>query len=131
VDNMEIRKGQTFRDTESVDQYRSLYYASVTDDFNPINIDSEFGKLVGLGGAILQGMCTLSFAMRSVIDLTGDPGKLRKLKCRFSAPVMLEDTLAIQGAVRDVQDGLAYIDLKVTKQTGTDVLQAVEAVVEL
>jgi 3-hydroxybutyryl-CoA dehydratase len=128
---MAIEKGQTFKDSEIVDKYRTLYYAGASGDFNLIHIDPEFGKMVGLGGAILQGLCTMAFAARSVTDLIGDPGKLKKLKCRFSAPVMLEDTLTIQGTVSDIKDGLGYIDLKVTKQTGVEVLQKVEAVVEV
>ncbi len=128
---MAIEKGQTFQDSEVVDKYRTLYYAGASGDFNPIHIDSEFGKMVGLGGAILQGLCTLAFTARSVTDLMGDPGKLKKLKCRFSTPVIVEDTLTMQGTVRDIKDGLGYIDLKVTKQTGAEVLQKVEAVVEL
>ena len=128
---MAIEKGQTFNDSEVVDKYRTLYYAGASGDFNPIHIDPEFGKMVGLGGAILQGLCTLAFTARSVTDLIGDPSKLKKLKCRFSAPVIVEDTLTIQGTVTDIKDGLGYIDLQVTKQTGAEVLQKVEAVVEL
>jgi 3-hydroxybutyryl-CoA dehydratase len=128
---MALEKGQTFQDSEVVDKYRTLYYAGASGDFNPIHIDPEFGKMVGLGGAILQGLCTMAFAARSITDLIGDPGKLKKLKCRFSAPVMLEDTITMQGTVTDIKDGLGYIDLKVTKQTGVEVLQKVEAVVEV
>ena len=128
---MPINNGQTFQDSEVVDKYRPLYYAGASGDFNPIHIDPEFGKMVGLGGAILQGLCTLAFATRSITNLIGDPGKLKKLKCRFSAPVMIEDTITMQGTVRDIKDGLGYIDLKVTKQTGAEVLQKVEAVVEV
>jgi 3-hydroxybutyryl-CoA dehydratase len=128
---MAIEKGQTFNESEVVDKYRTLYYAGASGDFNPIHIDPEFGKMVGLGGAILQGLCTMAFAAKTVTDLIGDPGKLKKLKCRFSAPVMVEDTITFSGTVTDIKDGLGYIDLKVTKQTGSEVLQKVEAVVEV
>jgi len=128
---MTIEKGQTFTATETVDKYRAIYYAGASGDFNPIHIDPEFGKMVGLGGAILQGLCTLAFAAKTVTDWLGDPGRLKKIKCRFSAPVMMEDTLTIQGAVAEVRDGRAQIELKVTKQTGVEVLQKVEAEVEV
>ena len=128
---MAIEKGQTFTATETVDKYRAIYYAGASGDFNPIHIDPEFGKMVGLGGAILQGLCTLAFAAKTVTDWLGDPGRLKKIKCRFSAPVMMEDTLTIQGAVAEVRDGRARIELKVTKQTGVEVLQKVEAEVEV
>lgn len=127
---MAIEKGQTFSGSEKVDKYRPIYYAGASGDFNPIHIDPEFGKMVGLGGAILQGLCTLAFASKAVTDWAGDPGKLKRLKCRFSAPVLMEDTISVQGTVADVQAGLARIDLKVVNQNGVEVLQKVEAEVE-
>ena len=127
---MAIEKGQVFTESEKVDKYRAIYYAGASGDYNPIHIDPEFGKMVGLGGAILQGLCTLAFTAKAVTDWTGDPGKLKKIKCRFSAPVMMEDTISVQGTVAEVQTGRAKVDLQVVNQTGAEVLQKVEAEVE-
>jgi acyl dehydratase len=127
---MAIEKGQTFNGSEKVDKYRPIYYAGASGDFNPIHIDPEFGKMVGLGGAILQGLCTLAFASKTVTDWAGDPGKLKRLKCRFSAPVLMEDTISVQGTVTDVQSGRARVELRVVNQHGVEVLQKVEAEVE-
>lgn len=127
---MAVEKGQTFSGSEKVDKYRPIYYAGASGDFNPIHIDPEFGKMVGLGGAILQGLCTLAFASKTVTDWAGDPGKMKKLKCRFSAPVLMEDTISVQGTVTEVQSGRARIELKVVNQNGVEVLQKVEAEVE-
>jgi len=128
---MTIKKGQTFTASEKVDKYRALYYAGASGDYNPIHIDPEFGKMVGLGGTILQGLCTMAFAAKTVTDWAGDPGKLKKLKCRFSAPVIMEDTISVKGTVSDVQAGLARVDLAVVNQSGAEVLQKVEAEVEV
>jgi len=128
---MTIEKGQTFTASEKVDKYRALYYAGASGDYNPIHIDPEFGKMVGLGGTILQGLCTMAFAAKTVTDWAGDPGKLKKIKCRFSAPVMMEDTISVKGAVSDVQAGLARVDLAVVNQSGVEVLQKVGAEVEV
>jgi len=127
---MAIEKGQTFTGSERVDKCRPIYYAGASGDYNPIHIDPEFGKMVGLGGAILQGLCTLAFAAKTVTDWAGDPGKMKKIKCRFSAPVMMEDTISVQGTVTDVQAGRARVDLKVVNQNGAEVLQKVEVEVE-
>ncbi len=127
---MAVEKGQTFSGSEKVDKYRPIYYAGASGDFNPIHIDPEFGKMVGLGGAILQGLCTLAFASKTVTDWAGDPGKMKKLQCRFSAPVLMEDTISVQGTVTEVQSGRARIELKVVNQNGVEVLQKVEAEVE-
>lgn len=128
---MAIEKGQTFAGSEKVDKYRPIYYAGASGDYNPIHIDPEFGKMVGLGGAILQGLCTLAFAAKTVTDWAGDPGKMKKIKCRFSAPVMMEDTVSVQATVTDVQAGRARVDLKVVNQNGAEVLQKVEVEVEV
>ena len=127
---MTIQKGQTFTGSEKVDKYRALYYAGASGDYNPIHIDPDFGKMVGLNGTILQGLCTLAFAAKTVTDWAGDPGKLKKIKCRFSAPVMMEDTISFQGTVADVQAGHARVELAVINQAGAEVLQKVEAEVE-
>jgi acyl dehydratase len=86
--------------------------------------------MVGLNGTILQGLCTLAFAAKTVTDWVGDPGKLKKIRCRFSAPVMMEDTISIQGTVADIQAGQAKVNLKVINQTGAEVLQNVEVEVK-
>lgn len=127
---MAIEKGQEFNGSEKVDKYRAIYYAGASGDFNPIHIDPEFGKAVGLGGAILQGLCTLAFATKTVTDWLGDPGKLKKIKCRFTAPVMMEDIITTRGSVTEVNDNRALIQLAVTRQTGAEVLQKVTAEVE-
>ena len=128
---MEIKKGDKFTEKEIVDKYRAIYYAGASGDFNPIHIDNEFGKMVGLGGAILQGMCTLGFAAKTITNWTGDPGKLKKLNCRFKAPVMIKDIVTVEGEVVDINNNMASIVLKVSKQTGVDVLSNVNAKVEI
>ncbi len=128
---MKIEQGQTFTGIEKVDKYRALYYAGASGDYNPIHIDPDFGKMVGLNGTILQGLCTLAFAAKTVTDWAGDPGKLKKIKCRFSAPVMIEDTISVQGTVTEMQAGRARVDLSVVNQSGEEVLQKVEAEVEI
>ena len=128
---MAMEKGQTFENKETVDKYRAIYYAGASGDFNPIHIDNDFGKLVGLGGAILQGLCTMAFAANKVTDFAGDPGKLKKLKCRFSAPVKLEDTLEIKGVVSEISGSEAVIGMSVVNQDGSEVLKNVEAFVEV
>jgi acyl dehydratase len=44
---------------------------------------------------------------------------------------MMEDTISIEGAVTDIQAGRARVDLKVVNQNGAEVLQKVEAEVEI
>ncbi|PKM80036.1 MAG: hypothetical protein CVU88_04960, partial [Firmicutes bacterium HGW-Firmicutes-13] len=103
----EIKAGDTFEAKEEVDKYRALYYAGASGDFNPIHIDAEFGKMVGLGGAILQGLCTLAFAAKSVTDWRGDPGALKRIKCRFAKPVHMGDIVTTRGSISSIEGNRA------------------------
>lgn len=126
-----IEKGTKFSAQEEVDKYRAIYYAGASGDFNPIHIDPEFGQMVGLGGVILHGLCALGFVAKTVTDWTGDPGKLKKLKCRFAAPVKIGDMITVSGEVAEVTGDRATVALTVVNQAGAEVEKSVMAEVEL
>ncbi|MEA3470781.1 MAG: MaoC/PaaZ C-terminal domain-containing protein [Thermodesulfobacteriota bacterium] len=130
-DMNDIKVGDTFSASEEVDKYRTIYYAGASGDFNPIHIDPEFGKMVGLGGVILHGLCTFGFMTKTVTDWTGDPGSLKKIKCRFAKPVHLGDTVTTEARVAAVEGNRTTIELKVANQEGADVLLMASAEVEL
>ena len=50
-------------------------YADGSGDHNPIHVDPDFAKGVGLPGIILQGLCTMAFNFKAVQDEVagGDP----------------------------------------------------------
>ena len=129
--DVKIEKGTTFSSQENVDRYRAIYYAGASGDFKPIHIDPEFGKMVGLGGVILHGLCAVGFVVKTITDWRGDPGKLKKFKCRFASPVHIEDVITTNAEVVDVKDGRASIALKVINQNGVEVETNVSAEVEL
>ncbi|MCD6569416.1 MAG: MaoC family dehydratase [Deltaproteobacteria bacterium] len=127
----DIKVGDEFNAAQEVDKYRAIYYAGASGDFNPIHIDPEFGKQVGLGGAILQGLCTLGFVAKAITDWTGDPGSLKRIKCRFAKPVHMGDTITTEAKVSSIEGGKASLELKVTNQDGQEVLTMTSADVEL
>lgn len=131
MDKVKIEKGETFSSQETVDRYRAIYYAGASGDFNPIHIDPEFGKMVGLGGVILHGLCAVGFVVKTITDWQGDPGKIKRFKCRFASPVHLEDVITTSGEVTDVKEGRATIALKVTNQSGLEVETSVSAEVAI
>jgi len=73
--------------TVDVDQARR--YAGASGDANPIHVDDDAAKAVGLPGVILHGMCTMALCGRAVVDelAGGDPTRLRRLAVRFYRPV--------------------------------------------
>ncbi|NMO19643.1 hypothetical protein HPC49_27750 [Pyxidicoccus fallax] len=123
-----FQPGETFTHVRECDRYRPIYYAGASGDFNPIHIDPEVGKTAGLGGVILQGLCTLGWAVEAVAVFVGDPGRIRRVRVRFSKPVRPEDTITFEGKVTSVQDGVLTAEVSATNQRGEDVLKG--AVVE-
>ena len=75
-----FKAGDTFTHARECDKYRPIYYAGASGDFNPIHIDPEVGRMAGLGGAILQGLCTMAWCVESAVNYLGDPGKLKRVR---------------------------------------------------
>jgi acyl dehydratase len=66
-------------------------YAEASGDHNPIHLDEEAARAVGLPGRILHGLCTMALAGRAVERFAGREPK--RLAVRFSAPVALGATV--------------------------------------
>jgi 3-hydroxybutyryl-CoA dehydratase len=120
-----IAPGQTFSLVRECDIYRSLYYAGASGDFNPIHIDVEVGKAAGLGGVILQGLCTLAWGVDAFARFLGDPGLVTGVKARFSKPVRPEDTVRYDGTVSEVSGGVVRASIVARNQSGDEVLKNV------
>jgi len=118
-----FKVGDTFKHVRECDKYRPIYYAGASGDFNPIHIDKDIGEMAGLGGVILQGLCTMAWATESWAKFVGDPGKVRKVRVRFSKPVRIDDVITFQGKVTQVEGGKVAAELSATNQKGEEVLK--------
>jgi acyl dehydratase len=119
-----LQPGQTFRFERACDPYRPIYYAAASGDFNPIHIDPEAGRASGLGGSILQGLCTLSWAVEAAVDVLGDPDRLRTFSCRFSRPVAPGDVVTFTSTVAAAEGDAVKLRILGQNQRGEDVLKA-------
>ncbi len=72
-------------------------YAEASGDHNPIHLDDEFARSVGLPGVIAHGMLQMGLLAR----VAGEPDRLRRLSCRFAGMVRPGDTVAFRGEERD------------------------------
>ncbi|MBX5482787.1 MAG: MaoC family dehydratase N-terminal domain-containing protein [Myxococcaceae bacterium] len=120
-----LEPGATFTHERTCDKYRPIYYGAASGDFNPIHIDPEVGAQAGLGGAILQGMCTMAWAVEAVVNAVGDPGALKKVRVRFSRPVAPGDTVTFTGKITGEGEGGGTLvgTLTAKNQRGEDVLK--------
>ncbi|HLH78460.1 MAG TPA: MaoC/PaaZ C-terminal domain-containing protein [Candidatus Binataceae bacterium] len=73
-------------------------YAEASGDFNPIHLEEAVARMAGLPGVILHGLCTMALCSRAVVDrlCEGDPARLRRLRVRFSRPVIPGQTITIR-----------------------------------
>ncbi|MDR7554502.1 MAG: MaoC/PaaZ C-terminal domain-containing protein [Armatimonadota bacterium] len=77
---------QVYRITED----QPARYAAASGDHNPIHLDPDVARAVGLPGVIVHGMCTLGVASRLVVAhaCAGDSTRLARLAVRFARPVL-------------------------------------------
>lgn len=128
----DIKVGQAVQRNVNVGKYQPIYYAGASGDFNLIHIDKEFGQMVGLGGAILQGLCTMSFVAAMCTEWgKGDPGALKKIKVRFAKPVRPEDAITVNGNVASIDDASAHLEIEAVNQEKEEVITLAWADVEL
>ena len=90
-----------------VDADQALRYAEASGDRNPIHIDDDAARAVGLPGVILHGMCTMALCGRAVVDelAGGDPTRLRRLAVRFYRPVFPGNDLVTSFYDAGTEDG--------------------------
>ena len=91
------------------DRYTTFRYAGASGDFNPIHLDDEFARQVGLPGKILHGLWTMAQVARTATESSGGPASLRSLDVTFRGMGVPERELTISGAAND--DGT--VDLQV------------------
>jgi acyl dehydratase len=74
---------------------QSLRYADASRDHTPTHVDERVAKKFGFPTLLLQGLCTMAFAGKAVIDEIAheDPTRLRRLRVRFTRPVFPGDVL--------------------------------------
>jgi acyl dehydratase len=119
--------GQQLPDlTVTPDRYLTVRYAGASGDFNPIHIDEEFAKQVGLPGRILHGLYTMAQVARAQTEAAGGPEKLKRLAVQFRGMGLPEQEITVSGTVREVRDGVAVVDT-VAEQDGKQIIRNAEA----
>jgi acyl dehydratase len=108
------------------DKYLTVRYAGASGDFNPIHIDEDFARAVGLPGRILHGLYTMAQVARALTDAGGGPGSLRRLSVQFRGMGVPGSELTVTGSVQSVHDGVATVEAACT-QDGKAIIRGAEA----
>ena len=109
------------------DKYVPHRYAGASGDFNPIHIDPEFAKAVGLPNTILHGLWMMAQVARANTDAAGgDPRVLKRLSVQFRGMGAPETELVVTGTVKEAGDGTVVVDT-VAAQGENQVIRNAEA----
>jgi acyl dehydratase len=127
-----VKTGETVPELRvTPDKYLPHRYAGASGDFNPIHIDPEFAKQVGMPGNILHGLYTMAQVARANVNAAGgDPRKLRRLAVQFRGMGFPEQEITVTGTVKDERDGRAVVDT-VAQPGDNQIIRNAEAELEL
>lgn len=83
------------------DRYLVYRYAGAAEDFNPIHVDADFARSVGLPGNILHGLYGMGLLARGLVERLGDgdPRRLRSLDLQFRAMGFPEKEIVVDAKV--------------------------------
>jgi acyl dehydratase len=113
------------------DKYLPHRYAGASGDFNPIHIDPEFAKAVGLPNNILHGLYSMGLVARANAALSGgDPRALKRLSVQFRGMGAPEQEIVVSGTVKSVDGDTVVIDT-VARQGETEIIKNAEAELQL
>jgi acyl dehydratase len=93
-------------------------YAEASGDRNPIHLDDDFARSVGLPGVIAHGMLQMGIAGTVAAEAGGGASHLRRLHCRFAGMVVPGDTVTFSAEPA----GPSKLDVRAVNQRGEQVL---------
>ncbi len=119
--------------SRTVTQEQINAYAEASGDVNPIHVNEEFARMVGLPGTIAHGMLNMAILAEAVSRWAGGSDRLASLRVRFSKPLLPGDTITCAGKVVEVDEaaGMATLEVGASSDRGENVLTNGRATVRL
>jgi acyl dehydratase len=125
-----VREGEQLPELRvTPDRYLTVRYAGASGDYNPIHVDEEFARQVGLPGRILHGLYTMAQVARAQTQAGGGPQSLRRLSVQFRGMGLPEHEITVKGTVAEVRDGRVVVHA-VAEQDGKAIIRNAEAEIE-
>jgi len=102
-------------------------FLDISNDINPLHVDSNYAKKKGFPDRVVHGLLTSSFYSTLVgVHLPGKYCILQGVDIQFSKPVYIGDTLKISGKVSYINEAYKQIEIKayITNQNNEKVSKA-------
>jgi acyl dehydratase len=119
--------------SRTVEQDQISAYAQASGDHNPIHVDPDFARSVGLPGTIAHGLLDMAILTEAVARWAGGYDRVASIACRFSKPLRPGETVTCTGRVSaiDESEGIATLELEAVSSSGERVLTNGRASVRL
>lgn len=109
---------------EKVELDRLIRYAGASGDFNPLHWDPAFAATVSPTGTVIaHGMYSMGLVSRLVTAWAGGPERVVELQVRFTKPWPLGTAASFGATVRQVDDGVALLDVWGRRADGERILR--------
>jgi 3-hydroxybutyryl-CoA dehydratase len=110
-----------------IDASKMDKFLDISNDTNPLHIDSDYAIEKGFSNRVVYGLLTSSFYSTLVgVYLPGKYCILQGIDIQFSKPVYIDDTLKISGKVTYINETYRRIEIKamITNQDNKKVSKA-------
>ncbi len=101
-------------------------YGKASGDRNPIHMDEEFAKKVGLPSVIQHGLRTMAFVCQTLTDWLKEGGELKRINCKFVGMVLPDDVITSRGkVVKKYEEGgekLIDVEVEAVNQKGENAI---------
>jgi len=108
-----------------VEEADAVVYSECSGIWNPIHTDPRAARLAGLPRPVLHGTATLARVVSALIEarLEGDPTRVARLGCRFTAPIYPGDRATVSATdLRQLPGGDQSLAFTARKDDGTPIL---------
>jgi acyl dehydratase len=117
-----MKPGDLFELTVTPELELTHRYAEASGDDNPIHLDEEIARSVGLPGRILHGLWTMAQVARLHTEAAGNPVALKRLRVEFRGLGLPGEEIGITATVSAVEDGIALVDSE-ARQAGRRIIR--------
>lgn len=104
-------------------------YAEASGDFNPIHIDDNYARQVGLGGMIAHGMLIMAQMAAMLTECIAKEGRISKLDVRFEQVVRPGDKITFGGSIRARSKNIIVCDIEAINDKGGRVLSGLTHII--
>lgn len=110
-----FRAGETASVEHLVTESDVNRFGELTGDLNPLHLDDDFARSIGVGGRVAHGMLTMGYVSRVIGTSLPGPGALWFSQAfKFRAPVRIGDRIRVEVSVRHVSPATRVLVLDVT-----------------